>query len=147
MSTSGSKSCSVAGLQCTAILSCIIIIFLSFPCESQSKSTENANTDTVMEYPASVTCGSTIKLKSRKHDIYLRSQEIQFGTGSQQQAVTGYESIEDAHNFWVCMKSLFLLENYSYFNLRLLLFNTFLFSYIEFLALVFDIINYLQTNR
>ena len=55
----------------------------------------------VLAYPAKVTCGSVVKIVNKNTMLHLRSQEIAYGSGSGQQAVTALETAEEAFNFWV----------------------------------------------
>merc|ERR1712118_104891 len=55
---------------------------------------------TMLEYPAKVTCGSVIKLMNKTLSMYLRSQEIQYGSGSGLQTVTAFDVAEEAFNYW-----------------------------------------------
>jgi dolichyl-phosphate-mannose--protein O-mannosyl transferase len=48
-----------------------------------------------------VTHGSVIKLQHERTKFRLRSHEVPYGSGSQQQSVTGFPGVEDANSFWV----------------------------------------------
>jgi dolichyl-phosphate-mannose--protein O-mannosyl transferase len=48
-----------------------------------------------------VTHGSVIKLQHERTKFRLHSHEVPYGSGSQQQSVTGFPGVEDANSFWV----------------------------------------------
>ncbi|KAG0169292.1 Stromal cell-derived factor 2-like protein 1 [Apophysomyces sp. BC1034] len=48
-----------------------------------------------------VTCGSTIKLTSQSTNYKLHSHGVSYGTGSQQQSVTGFSEKDDSNSFWI----------------------------------------------
>ena len=63
--------------------------------------TPEPESTTPVEYPAKVTCGSVIKVLNKSMKLYLRSQEIQYGSGSGMQTVTAFDIAEEAFNYWV----------------------------------------------
>lgn len=83
----------------------IALFFLLLPADSfpffGSGSAEAATDDSLLKYPAKVTCGSTIKLRHTKTGGNLRSQDIAYGSGSGQQSVTAYEAAESVANYWI----------------------------------------------
>ncbi|GBG84577.1 hypothetical protein CBR_g38858 [Chara braunii] len=48
-----------------------------------------------------VTCGSAIKLQHERTKFRLHSHEVQYGSGSGQQSVTGFQGGDDANSYWV----------------------------------------------
>jgi len=48
-----------------------------------------------------VTCGSVIKLRHNPTGFRLHSHQVQYGTGSGQQSVTGFPNLDDNNSFWV----------------------------------------------
>ncbi|XP_065176324.1 stromal cell-derived factor 2-like [Sycon ciliatum] len=48
-----------------------------------------------------VSCGSTIKLLHAGHEIRLHSHEVNYGSGSGQQSVTGVKASDDVNSYWV----------------------------------------------
>lgn len=48
-----------------------------------------------------VTCNSVIKLQQTRHNVRLHSHEVQYGSGSGQQSVTGVEDADDVNSHWV----------------------------------------------
>eukprot|EP00245_Coleochaete_scutata_P001263 TRINITY_DN11533_c0_g1_i1.p1 TRINITY_DN11533_c0_g1~~TRINITY_DN11533_c0_g1_i1.p1 ORF type:complete len:224 (+),score=42.77 TRINITY_DN11533_c0_g1_i1:130-801(+) len=48
-----------------------------------------------------VTCGSVIKLLHEKTKHRLHSHEVQYGTGSGQQSVTGFPGQDDGNSYWL----------------------------------------------
>ncbi|KAG7263814.1 hypothetical protein CRUP_037301 [Coryphaenoides rupestris] len=47
-----------------------------------------------------VTCGSVVKLLNTKHGVRLHSHDVRYGSGSEQQSVTGVASSEDSNSYW-----------------------------------------------
>ena len=48
-----------------------------------------------------VTVGSTFKLMNKQHKVRLHSHEVQYGSGSGQQSVTGIRKAEDGNSYWL----------------------------------------------
>eukprot|EP00300_Choanocystis_sp_HF-7_P022281 c21475_g1_i1.p1 GENE.c21475_g1_i1~~c21475_g1_i1.p1 ORF type:complete len:212 (-),score=27.85 c21475_g1_i1:87-722(-) len=48
-----------------------------------------------------VSCGSVIKLQHSRSNRKLHSHEVQYGSGSGQQSVTGFEGPADSNSFWI----------------------------------------------
>ncbi|CAH9092075.1 unnamed protein product [Cuscuta epithymum] len=48
-----------------------------------------------------ITYGSTIKLMHEKTKVRLHSHDVPYGSGSGQQSVTGFPSVDDANSYWV----------------------------------------------
>lgn len=48
-----------------------------------------------------VTSGSVIKLRNEAHGAQLHSHKVNYGSGSQQQSVTGFSAGEDANDYWL----------------------------------------------
>mmetsp|Transcript_23215 Transcript_23215/g.33742 ORF Transcript_23215/g.33742 Transcript_23215/m.33742 type:complete len:229 (-) Transcript_23215:90-776(-) len=48
-----------------------------------------------------VTCGSYVMVKHKESGFYLHSHSINWGSGSQQQSVTGHEGNDDQENLWL----------------------------------------------
>ncbi|CAK9219543.1 unnamed protein product [Sphagnum troendelagicum] len=53
-----------------------------------------------------VTHGSVIKLQHERTKFRLHSHEVPYGTGSGQQSVTGFPTVEDANSFWIVQSPL-----------------------------------------
>lgn len=60
-------------------------------------SAEDQNDDSRWDF---VTCMSAIKLRHKVLDVRLHSSEIGYGSGSQQQAVTGNPDSGDSNSYW-----------------------------------------------
>lgn len=48
-----------------------------------------------------VTCGSVVKLRNTRYLVQLHSHEVQYGSGSGQQSVTGVDNSDDVNSYWV----------------------------------------------
>ncbi|XRB24489.1 stromal cell-derived factor 2-like protein [Pseudoscourfieldia marina] len=48
-----------------------------------------------------VTCGSSVKLQHDRTKYRLHSHEVQYGSGSGQQSVTGYKDGDDSNDYWI----------------------------------------------
>ncbi|XP_019197342.1 PREDICTED: stromal cell-derived factor 2-like protein [Ipomoea nil] len=48
-----------------------------------------------------ITYGSTIKLMHEKTKVRLHSHDVPYGSGSGQQSVTGYPTVDDANSYWI----------------------------------------------
>ncbi|VFQ87281.1 unnamed protein product [Cuscuta campestris] len=48
-----------------------------------------------------ITYGSTIKLMHEKTKVRLHSHDVPYGSGSGQQSVTGFPSVDDANSYWI----------------------------------------------
>ncbi|KAJ3261614.1 Stromal cell-derived factor 2-like protein 1 [Boothiomyces macroporosus] len=58
-------------------------------------------TDFVLEKEfATVTCGSIIKLAHKPSGYYLHSHEVNYGSGSGQQSVTGFQGANDPNSYF-----------------------------------------------
>uniref|UniRef100_A0A5K3ENK9 Stromal cell-derived factor 2 n=1 Tax=Mesocestoides corti TaxID=53468 RepID=A0A5K3ENK9_MESCO len=67
-------------------------LFLAFVCSYLSfVSSTNTN---------AVTCGSIIKLVNTDYDVRLHSHDVNYGSGSGQQSVTGLKDVTDAGSYW-----------------------------------------------
>eukprot|EP01024_Parvocaulis_polyphysoides_P059492 TRINITY_DN6434_c0_g1_i2.p2 TRINITY_DN6434_c0_g1~~TRINITY_DN6434_c0_g1_i2.p2 ORF type:complete len:224 (-),score=19.76 TRINITY_DN6434_c0_g1_i2:284-955(-) len=53
----------------------------------------------------SVTCGSLVKLQNVNSGFYLHSHEINYGSGSGQQSVTGISTANSAEDYWMIRES------------------------------------------
>ncbi|VDD80371.1 unnamed protein product, partial [Mesocestoides corti] len=51
-------------------------------------------------YTNAVTCGSIIKLVNTDYDVRLHSHDVNYGSGSGQQSVTGLKDVTDAGSYW-----------------------------------------------
>lgn len=47
-----------------------------------------------------VTCGSVLKLLNSDYEVRLHSHDINYGTGSGQQSVTGTKAELDGNSYW-----------------------------------------------
>ncbi|KAI4380989.1 hypothetical protein MLD38_007109 [Melastoma candidum] len=48
-----------------------------------------------------ITYGSVLKLMHEKTRVRLHSHDVPYGSGSQQQSVTGFPSVDDSNSYWI----------------------------------------------
>jgi len=67
----------------------------------RSQDEDREEVDEESEDTSIVTCGSVIKLKHVATGHRLHSHQVSYGSGSQQQSVTGFPNIEDPNSLWI----------------------------------------------
>src|SRR3989338_6359902 len=85
-----------SGLVLFIVVATIILVWTSKVVKTESTSSEDDATDKEM-----VTCGSIIKLKNLMTSGRLHSHNVNYGTGSKQQSVTGFPEADDANSLWI----------------------------------------------
>lgn len=58
----------------------------------------------IVSFPFSgqqVTYGTVLKLMHERTKCRLHSHDVPYGTGSGQQSVTGFPSVDDSNSYWV----------------------------------------------
>ena len=72
----------------------VFVVFAAILCEL-------ASVGFASDVKAAISCGSLIKLRHSKSGRRLHSHEVQYGSGSGQQSVTGFEGPQDQNSFWI----------------------------------------------
>ncbi|KAJ6732243.1 MIR MOTIF GLYCOSYLTRANSFERASE 39-LIKE PROTEIN-RELATED [Salix purpurea] len=87
-----------------AFLGLSIFLFLtldldgaSFSPASASSSSSSSSSGSALE----ITYGSVIKLMHERTKYRLHSHDVPYGSGSGQQSVTGFPSVDDANSYWI----------------------------------------------
>jgi dolichyl-phosphate-mannose--protein O-mannosyl transferase len=81
-----------------AIFSISLLFISNIPTSNQTDFNEDDIYGTIENLP--VTCSSTLRLKNVRANYYLHSSEISYGSGSGQQAVTGFDGDHDYNSLW-----------------------------------------------
>mmetsp|Transcript_30437 Transcript_30437/g.51170 ORF Transcript_30437/g.51170 Transcript_30437/m.51170 type:complete len:224 (-) Transcript_30437:721-1392(-) len=88
----------MARMRCSVVL---LLLLLTTTCRAEDDDEDDLSTNKSENADFKyVTCGSVIKLKHQNSGARLHSHEIPYGSGSQQQSVTGQPDSGDLNSFW-----------------------------------------------
>ncbi|KEH35902.1 stromal cell-derived factor-like protein [Medicago truncatula] len=77
-----------------------IFLFLTLDPDVSPSSTASASAASSEGVEVQITYGSVIKLMHEKTKFRLHSHDVPYGSGSGQQSVTGFPSVDDANSYW-----------------------------------------------
>uniref|UniRef100_A0A6N2KJI7 MIR domain-containing protein n=1 Tax=Salix viminalis TaxID=40686 RepID=A0A6N2KJI7_SALVM len=84
-----------------AFLGLSIFLFLTLDLDGASFSPASASSSSSSSGSAlEITYGSVIKLMHERTKYRLHSHDVPYGSGSGQQSVTGFPSVDDANSYW-----------------------------------------------
>ncbi|AES73555.1 putative glycosyltransferase 39 [Medicago truncatula] len=78
-----------------------IFLFLTLDPDVSPSSTASASAASSEGVEVQITYGSVIKLMHEKTKFRLHSHDVPYGSGSGQQSVTGFPSVDDANSYWI----------------------------------------------
>ncbi|KAG5147639.1 hypothetical protein JHK82_014520 [Glycine max] len=76
-----------------------LFLFITFDSDIAPSSTASAASSEGVE--VQVTYGTVLKLMHEKTKFRLHSHDVPYGSGSGQQSVTGFPSVDDSNSYWI----------------------------------------------
>ncbi|CAN1248077.1 Stromal cell-derived factor 2-like protein [Linum perenne] len=86
-----------------SFLGVAVFLFLNLDLDQASFSSASAASSTSqgVEVVYQITYGTVLKLMHEKTKFRLHSHEVPYGSGSGQQSVTGFPSVDDSNSYWI----------------------------------------------
>ncbi|CAN1248079.1 Stromal cell-derived factor 2-like protein [Linum perenne] len=82
-----------------SFLGVAVFLFLNLDLDQASFSSASAASST--SQGVEITYGTVLKLMHEKTKFRLHSHEVPYGSGSGQQSVTGFPSVDDSNSYWI----------------------------------------------